>query len=209
MPWSWQGRLSGLIIGRWKCSATWRCPLGDTLKAEELDREPELKLGPAANVIERREQFAAEAEGRDYEPVTERGARVHATRQAKVLFAEMRERLELAREAYGVAREEGHGHVSAGLAALRAVAGRQAKELDQDEVKERLARIAGRELGADQSAHDVGADAIRDRLKQVLGRDKPDPRIEQQRKLEEERERQRQIELERQRERDRDLGWEL
>ena len=183
--------------------------LGDTLKAEELDREPELKLGPAANAIERREQFAAEAEGRDYAPLTQRGARVHATRQAKALFAEMRERLELARDAWAEAREEGHGHVSAGLAALRAVAGRQAKELDQDEIKQRLARIAGRDLGADGTGHEAGADAIRDRLKQVLERDKPDPRQEQRQKLEEEREKQRQLELERQRERDRDLGWEL
>ena len=183
--------------------------LGDTLKAEELDREPELKLGPAANAIERREQFAAEAEGRDYEPLTQRGAWVHATRQAKALFAEMRERLELARDAWVEAREEGHGHVSAGLAALRAVAGRQAKELDQDEIKQRLARIAGHDLGANDTAHDSGTDAIRDRLKQVLARGKPDPRQEQQRKLEDERERQRQLELERQRERDRDFGWEL
>ena len=183
--------------------------LGDTLKAEELDREPELKLGPAANAIERREQREAEAEGREYEPVTERGARVQATRLAKVLFAEMRERLELARDAWDEAREEGHGHVSAGLAALRAAAGRQAKELDQDKVKERLARIAGRDLRADETAHDAGADTIRDRLKQVLERGKPDLRQEQQRKLEEDRERQRQLELERQRERDRDLGWEL
>ena len=109
--------------------------LGDNMRAEELDREPELKLGPAANAIERREQFAAEVEGRDYEPLTQRGARVHATRQAKALFAEMRERLELARDAWAEAREEGQGHVSAGLAALRAAAGRQAKELDQDEIK--------------------------------------------------------------------------
>lgn len=157
--------------------------LGDTVKAEELNREPELKLGPAANAIERREQFAAEAEGR--------------------------ERLELARDAWAEAREDGHGHVSAGLAALRAVAGQQAKELDQDEVRQRLARIAGRDLGADGTGHEAGADAIRDRLKQVLGRDKPDPRVEQQRKLEEEREKQHQLELERQRKRDRDLGWEL
>ena len=57
--------------------------------------------------------------------------------------------------------------------------------------------------------HDAGADAIRDRLKQVLGRNKPDPSIEQQRRLEEERENQRELELERQREHDRDLGWEL
>ena len=183
--------------------------LGHTLKAEELDREPELKLGPAANAIERREQLVAAVEGREYEPLTQRGARVHATRQAKALFAEMRERLELARDAWAEAREEGHGHVSAGLAALRAVAGRQAKELDQEEIKQRLERIAGRDLGADESAHDAGADAIRDRLKQMLERGKHDPRQEQQRKLEEEREKQRQLELERHRDRDRDLGWEL
>jgi hypothetical protein len=61
--------------------------LGDTLKAEELDREPELKLGPAANAIERRAQLVAEAEGREYEPLTQRGARVHAVRQAKAMFA--------------------------------------------------------------------------------------------------------------------------
>jgi hypothetical protein len=183
--------------------------LGATVKAEELDREPELKLGPAANTIEHREQFAAEAEGREYEPLTKRGAQVHAVRQAKAMYVEMRERLELARDAWAEARQEGHGHVSAGLAALRAVAGRQAKELDPGEIKQRLARIAGRDLGADQSAHDAGADAIRDRLKQVLGRDKPDLRIEQQLKLEEERQRQRQLGLERQRERDRDLDWEL
>jgi len=181
--------------------------LGDTLKAEELDREPELKLGPAANAIERREQFAAEREGRDYEPLTQRGARVHATRHAKAIFAEMRERLELARDAWADAREDGHGHVSAGLAALRAVAGRHAKELDQDEIKQRLARIAGRDLGTDEPAHDAGADAIRDRLNQALGRGKPDPRTEQQRKQEEER--QHKLDLAKQRERDKDLGWEL
>jgi len=33
--------------------------LGDTLTAEELDLEPELKLAPATNAIERREQFVA------------------------------------------------------------------------------------------------------------------------------------------------------
>lgn len=181
--------------------------LGDVLKAEELDREPELKLGPAANAIERREQLAAEAEGRDYAPLTQRGARVHATRQAKAVFAEMRERLELARDAWAEAREEGQGHVSAGLAALRAVAGRQVKELDQDEIKQRLARIAGRDPEADGPAHEVGAGAIRDRLSQALGRGSPEPRQQHQRKLEEER--LRQLELERQRELDRDLGWEL
>jgi hypothetical protein len=180
--------------------------LGDTVKAEELDREPELKLGPAANAIERRERLVAEAEGREYAPLTQRGARVHAVRQAKAVFAEMRERMELAREAYAEAREEGQGHVSAGLAALRAVAGRQAKELDQDEIKQRLARIAGREQGAEEPVHDAGANAIRDRLNQALGRGTPHQSQEQQERDEE---RKRQLELERQRERNRDLGWEL
>ena len=125
------------------------------------------------------------------------------------MFAEMRERLELARDAYAEAREEGQGHVGAGLAALRAAAGRQAKELDQDEIKQRLARIAGRDLGADEADRGAGANSIRNRLNQVLARDKPDPRQEQQRKLEEERERLRQLELERQHKHDRGLGWVL
>jgi hypothetical protein len=173
--------------------------LGDVLKAEELDREPELKLGPAANAIERREQLAAEAEGREYEPLTQRGARVHAVRQAKAMFAEMRERLELAREAYAEAREEGQGHVSAGLAALRAAAGRQAKELDPDEIKERLARIAGRELGEEHDhAREQGQREIRGRLNQALGRGSSEPRQKDQHELDEERRRHREL--------DRDLG---
>ncbi len=97
----------------------------------------------------------------------------------------------------------------AGMTALRAVAGRQAKELDQDEIKERLARIAGREQGADEIDHEVGANAIRDRLSRALGREGPGEPQKQQREPEEERKRQRQLELERQRELDRDSGWEL
>jgi hypothetical protein len=145
--------------------------LGDMLRAEELDREPELKLGPAANAVERRAQLTAEAEGRDYEPLTQRGARVHAVRQAKAMFAEMRERLELARDAWAEAREEGRGHVSAGLAALRAAAGRQTKELDQDEIRQRLARIAGQKLGEEHDhAPGQGDRDIRGRLAHVLGK---------------------------------------
>ncbi|WP_374436799.1 MobA/MobL family protein [Tabrizicola sp.] len=147
--------------------------LGNTLKAEELDREPERKLGPAANAIERRAQLVAEAEGREYEPLTQWGARVHAVRQAKAMFAEMRERLELARDAWAEAREEGHGHVSAGLAALRAAAGRQAKELAPDEIKQRLARIAGREQNEEHDhTPEQGSRDIRGRLADVLGKAK-------------------------------------
>ena len=183
--------------------------LGDVLKAEELEREPELKLGPAANVIERRTQLVAEAEGREYEPLTQRGARVHAVRQAKAMFAEMRERLELARDAWVAAREEGQGHVSAGLAALRAAAGRQTKELDQDEIKERLARIAGREHGAENdNAAWQGASGIRGRLGDVLGKAGAEDQ-ERQKAREKEREQQLGEERKRQRELDRDLAWEL
>lgn len=52
---------------------------GDALSAEELDRDPELKLGPAANSMERRAKAMAERQGQEYVPVTERGAVVHAT----------------------------------------------------------------------------------------------------------------------------------
>ena len=183
--------------------------LGDTVKAEELDREPELKLGPAANAIERREQFAAEAEGRDYEPLTQRGARVHAVRQAKAMFAEMRERLELARDAWAEAREEGQGHVSAGLVALRAAAGRQAKQLDQEEIKERLARIAGREQSEElDKAPGQGSRDIRGRLADVLGKARTEDQ-ERQKARQKEREQELDEERRRQRELDRDLGWEL
>ncbi len=183
--------------------------LGDTLKAEELDREPELKLGPAANAIERRAQFVAEAMGRDYVPLTQRGARVHAVRQAKAMFAEMRERLELARDAWAKAREEGQGHVGAGLAALRAAAGRRDKEMDPDEIKERLARIAGRDLGEGQDhTPGQGARDIRGRLVDVLGKAGAENQTREKAR-QKEREQELDDERKRQLERDRDLGWEL
>ena len=175
---------------------------GDELKAEGLDREPELKLGPAANAIERREQRVAAAEGREYEPLTQRGARVHAVRQAKALFAEMRERLELAREAYGAARDEGLGHVSAGLAALRAAAGRQGLGSRQGDIAERLAGITGRDAGergadiADRAGRD-----IRERLSEALGRATP--------VAQEEVGTEKDLGRDRVRERDDDSGWGL
>ena len=70
--------------------------------------------------MEWREKAAAEREGRKYVPVTERGAGVHAARQARAAFREVRERLDIVRETYGAEREAGQGRVSAGLAALRA-----------------------------------------------------------------------------------------
>ncbi len=148
---------------------------GDELRAEELDRPAEVKLGPVVSAIERREAREAEAEGRTYEPVTERGAQVHEARQARGLMRElvavrealrreMQERAALARETYAQAREEGADRVRAGLAALRAAAQRHGigegpthgrdedderprrPEREADSLKDRLARILDRPI---------------------------------------------------------------
>lgn len=147
---------------------------GDELKAEELDRAPEVKLGPAANAMERREQRAAAREGRDYEPVTERGRAVHAARQARAMFSEMRERVELARETYDLAREDGQGRVSAGLAALRAAASKdRSSEQDAGDFKARLAGVLGRSKDQDdaQEPPKERYNYARERLKQIMERD--------------------------------------
>ena len=150
---------------------------GDELTAEELDRDPELKLGPAANSMERREKQAAERDGRDYVPVTERGAVVHAARQARMAFQEMRERLDVVREVYGAAREEGQGRVSAGLAALRAAAGKGRREGSSEDIKDRLALIVERDQsreGPDQvERSDEKRESVKDRLSSLLDRSKP------------------------------------
>lgn len=142
---------------------------GDALKAEELDRDPEVKLGPAANAMERREKRAAEREGRDYEPVTERGRAVHAARQARALFAEMRERLELARDTYGAEREAGQGRVSAGLAAFReATSRKRVVNRDVGATEQRLAQIVGRNEPKGGQRGSDSAD-LRERLSKTLG----------------------------------------
>ncbi|TDL74195.1 molybdopterin-guanine dinucleotide biosynthesis protein MobA [Palleronia sediminis] len=145
---------------------------GDSLSAEELDRDPELKLGPAANSMERREKAAAEREGREYVPVTERGAVVHAARQARAAFREIRERLDIARETYGAEREAGQGHVSAGLAAIRAAATeeREAGRPGED-FRERLARVVGRSEDRDDTPRPKGRNYARERLKAIMEKD--------------------------------------
>jgi hypothetical protein len=184
---------------------------GDKLKADELDRDPELKLGPAANSMERREKAAAERGGRDYVPVTERGAVVHAARQARMAFQEMRERLDVARETYGLAREEGQGRVSAGLAALRMAAGKDRVPQGSEQIRERLERIVERDRDGLEIDAEPSADkkpSVRERLDNVLGRDRAahneEPgkeRAKDQHELEKEREVSR--------DRDMDDGWEL
>ncbi|SDL83441.1 MobQ family relaxase [Paracoccus chinensis] len=162
---------------------------GHEFRAEELDRAPEIKLGPAASAIERREMQAAWYEDRDYVPVTERGAAVQAARQERALLAELRARLELARETYTHAREEGADRVTAGLAALRAAARKhgvdvshkqeQAREhtLEAGSIRDRLARILDRGSGRKEAevAYETGpeheGDDIRARLGRIFGRE--------------------------------------
>jgi hypothetical protein len=119
--------------------------------AEELTRSPEVKLGPAVNVLERRAARVAEAAGRDYAPVTERGRAVQEAREARRAFAVLREelpeRVEAARKAYGAARGEGQDRVSAGLAAMRAALEKQREVPEAGEsVADRLRRMLGREV---------------------------------------------------------------
>ncbi|WP_300587433.1 MobQ family relaxase [Marivita sp.] len=145
---------------------------GDELSAEELDRDPELKLGPAANSMERRAKAAAARESRDYAPVTERGAMVHAARQARAAFREMRARLERARETYGAEREAGQGRVSAGLAALRAATAKdRSGDRNPEDVRERLARVVDRSRDQDDTPKPEGRNYARERLKEIMEKD--------------------------------------
>lgn len=75
--------------------------------AVELDRAPEVHMGPQVAAIERRERRQAEARAEDYQPVTERGQRVYDARQARRTLMErlgavrdaLRDRVQLARDA--------------------------------------------------------------------------------------------------------------
>lgn len=146
---------------------------GDLVAVEELDRAPEVKLGPAVNAMERRAAGEAEAEGRDYVPVTDRGRAVHEAREARRVFAvlreELRERVEAAREAWGAARDEGGTRVSAGLAAMRAALEKQRNGPEAGEsVGDRLRRMLEQERGGREAAG-TEKDA-RARLDAALGR---------------------------------------
>ena len=144
---------------------------GDDLSAEELDRDPELKLGPAANSMERRAKVMAERQGREYVPVTERGAVVHAARQARAAFHEMRGRLDIARETYGIEREAGQGRVSAGLAALRAATSKERDGRASDDIRERLSQVVGRSREQDDTSKPEGRNYARERLKEIMEKD--------------------------------------
>ena len=173
---------------------------GREQQAEELDRAAEVKLGPVVSAIERREQRAAEKEERVYEPLTERGAQVHEARQARGLFAELagelgqarerlaqelRERAELARQAYAREMEEGTSRISAGLAALRAAAqrsgvvqertgyrrdGHEHEHEGADPIRTGLAAL--RAVQQRPRGPEPGLDSIREQLAKIRGQEK-------------------------------------
>jgi len=78
-----------------------------TIKAAELDRAPQVKLGPKASAMERKAMQHAREHGTIYEPATERGEGVQEARQQLSFAEDARERFDVARTAYGEARELG------------------------------------------------------------------------------------------------------
>ena len=78
-----------------------------TLRAVELDRAPQIKLGPAASAMERKARQRAQELGTKYQPITERGEIVQAAQEQLSFAEDARERFEAARTAYSEARELG------------------------------------------------------------------------------------------------------
>ncbi len=162
--------------------------LGREAQADNLDRAPEIKLGPVVSGIERREQRAAEREERAYVPLTERGAQVHEARAARSLLDELtrlrealreqvRERAELARETYAHARDEGTNRVGAGLAALKAVAQRHSVGLGEARgLAHGLApgEERARSLSHERQAREASRASIKERLGCITKREEAD-----------------------------------
>lgn len=155
-------------------------------RAEALDRLPEPKLGVAAVAMERRAKRQAAREGRDYEPVTERGAAVQESRAERSFMAEARDRLEAARGAYAEAREEGQNRRSAAREAMRAM-------LDQERARERRAELA-RVLAAEKQ-REAERQAQAQQEREAERQRQSDLEREQTRKIQRRREIDRDIEL--------------
>ena len=123
----WNGMLSFEINGEWhdvEQAERERKRLepqlqARTLRAAELDRTPQIKLGPAASAIERKERRRAEIEGVDYQPTTERGEIVKAAQEQFSIADEARERFDAARTAYSQARELGFSRMRSAYEAAR------------------------------------------------------------------------------------------
>ena len=90
-----------------------------TIRAAELDRAPQIKLGPAASAMERKARQRAQELGTKYRPRTERGEIVQAAQEQFSLADEARERFDAARTAYSEARELGFSRTRSAYEAAR------------------------------------------------------------------------------------------
>jgi len=90
-----------------------------TLRAAELDRAPQVKLGPSASAMERKAKKRAREHGMDCEPATERGEGIQEAQGQLSLAEDARERFDAARTAYSEAREIGFGRVRSAYEAAR------------------------------------------------------------------------------------------
>ena len=91
----------------------------ETLRAAKLDRAPQIKLGPAASAIERKERRRTEVDGVEYQPTTERGEIIQTAQEHSSIADEARERFDAARTAYSEARELGFSLIRSAYEAAR------------------------------------------------------------------------------------------
>ena len=135
------------------------------IKAAELDRAPQIKLGPSASAMERQAMQRAREHGMDYEPATERGEQIQQTREQLSLADEARERVDAARTTYREARDLGFSRTrSAYVAAREALLFGVEQDvkrptpqhhLTQEEpaTSSRLARLKARRMDREQHQH--------------------------------------------------------
>ena len=90
-----------------------------TIRAAELDRAPQIKLGPSASATERKAIQHAREQATDYEPATERGEGVQEAQEQLSFAGEARERFDAARTAYSEARELGFSRTRSAFEAAR------------------------------------------------------------------------------------------
>ena len=89
------------------------------IHAAELDRAPQIKLGPAASAMERKARQRAQELGTKYQPTTERGEIVQAAQEKFSIADEAKERFDAARTAYSEARELGFSRTRSAYEAAR------------------------------------------------------------------------------------------
>ncbi len=120
----------------------------------ELELMPSLHMGPAAAAIERREQAAAEREGRPYEPVTEVGKANAARQEHNERVLGLREQLrEAVREGVAAIREQVDRLRDQAQAIAARLAGRdQEPQADPRQDFERACEAYGRALAAKDEA---------------------------------------------------------